>query len=532
MVSITPNDYPIFSWGNEGDVTDILITDIFATEATSEVVKVLSGSNGATKLNTKRITIRNISGTLTSASLTGISLGDDNAQPNTSGGIIDEILIDGVQLTYPDGTSKHVILIQGDSTGIQPINRLTVRNVGLSTDCLSVLQVYKHTVKNLIMDGISGYSTTTPILAILYLNGSGATVNRLLASNWNITNAGSVVSNETGEGIRAVSSGVVLTEVFMNNIYMYNTAQIIDIVTSTTLRLSNVHLASNGHTVKTKTGAALIIANASGFKADVITPAYVAGTIESLSEEFPLDTSQSYVVTNLNNKCYNTYTGGGLPAGPAIYDGTAWRTRTPVASSAIPIAPSSTAPTAGTATEWARADHKHPRNEFGPADHNLIAWSFDPAINGTGTALGTAGTLYVIKLHVPVATSVTSIYYQVTVAGGTLTSGQNFAAIYQAGALVGVTADQTTNFGGTGGKIAALVGGPIAVAAGDIYVAFWFNGTTGPSLQRGIGFANQNVGLAASASRFGTANTGQTTTPPGTLGTVAAASIAYWVAIG
>lgn len=169
---------------------------------------------------------------------------------------------------------------------------------------------------------------------------------------------------------------------------------------------------------------------------------------------------------------------------------------------------------------------------FIPPDQNLIAWSFDPAIaNTSSTPLATAGTLYVMKVHVPASGTVTNIVTCLTTAGGTLTSGQCFGALYQAGALLGQTADQAAAWASTGLKTAAIAGGAVAIAQGDAYIAFWFNGTTGPAFNRGNGTAAINAGLSAATSRFGTADTGKTTTAPGTLGTIAALSVAYWTAL-
>jgi hypothetical protein len=200
-------------------------------------------------------------------------------------------------------------------------------------------------------------------------------------------------------------------------------------------------------------------------------------------------------------------------------------------SSAVPKGASTTAATAGISTSVSRDDHAHPRYDFQPNDHGYIGWSFDPIMAVNSTTLTTAGTLHVVKLHVPVAQNVTNIACYVSTAGAGLTSGQCFASLYQAGTLLGTTADQSTTWTSTGLKAMALSGGPFAVAAGDVYVAFWYNGTTAPALARAAGSNVGNSGYLAASSRFGTANTGTTTTAPSTLGTVSAEGLAYWAAI-
>jgi hypothetical protein len=188
---------------------------------------------------------------------------------------------------------------------------------------------------------------------------------------------------------------------------------------------------------------------------------------------------------------------------------------------------------AGTPGTWAEVGLTP---DFRPADHNLIAWNFDSQLVTSGsTALATAGTVYTVKIPLRRAASITNILLDVGTAGATLTSGQCFAALYQgvAGALLGVTAEQHTNWQSTGVKPMALAGGPFAAAAGMLIVAFWFNGTTGPSLGR-LGSLSQsltNVGLAAAQSIYGTADTGITTTAPNPVGTIAAAANSWWVAL-
>lgn len=173
--------------------------------------------------------------------------------------------------------------------------------------------------------------------------------------------------------------------------------------------------------------------------------------------------------------------------------------------------------------------------EWAPADLGFIAWAFDPVNYQSGSLLSAgavAGKLVVVRLRTPAAL-VTNIVINVTTAGATLTSGQNFAGLYQNGALVGTTADQSVAWVSATVKTMALSGGPFAVGAGDVYAAFFFNGTTSPTLQRaGSNQAAISLGTAATASRFGTTtDTGRTTTMPATLGTISAVVNSYWAAL-
>jgi len=162
-----------------------------------------------------------------------------------------------------------------------------------------------------------------------------------------------------------------------------------------------------------------------------------------------------------------------------------------------------------------------------PIDHNLISWSSDPAlVTGTYT-LATAGTLYLVAVKVEPGT-VTNVIYNVTTAGSTLTAGQSFVGVYQNGALLGTSASTSTAWASTGLKTTALAS-PVTVTEGYVYVAFFFNGTTGPTLSAGSTIGN--VGLTAAQSRYSTGATGATTALPAAPGTLAALAASPWVAL-
>lgn len=170
-------------------------------------------------------------------------------------------------------------------------------------------------------------------------------------------------------------------------------------------------------------------------------------------------------------------------------------------------------------------------NMWRPSDMGFISWAYDPVLGTAGQALPTAGTVYVIRLKCDAAASITNVVFYAQSAGSALTAGQCFAGLYQAGSLIGASADQQAAWGSTGPKIAPLVGGPFPVVAGDLLVALFFNGTTGPAPVRQANSGIDNIGLAAASSRFGSADIGRTTSFPATLGTIAAVSFAWWAGV-
>ena len=195
-------------------------------------------------------------------------------------------------------------------------------------------------------------------------------------------------------------------------------------------------------------------------------------------------------------------------------------------------AASTQAPSAGNKGQAADAKHAHPSFLFQPSDHSLISWAYEPAVSvSTSSPLTPAGTLFLVRLHMPVAQNVTNIELWLTTAGATLTSGQCFAALYQGGSLLGTTADQSTNWASSGKQTMAISGGAVAVAAADVYVGLWYNGTTGPAPLRANSSGAVNYKLATASARWVTANTGLTTSAPGTLGAFSSLSTAYWAGL-
>jgi len=168
-----------------------------------------------------------------------------------------------------------------------------------------------------------------------------------------------------------------------------------------------------------------------------------------------------------------------------------------------------------------------------PQDYNLLGMAFDPASVGTtGYQLGANGTVYVVKCYTPTALSVSAIVAGVTTAGATLTSGQNFAALYNSSkALLAQSADQTTAWASTGVKSMTLTGGPISVPAGYYYLALWSNGTTRPTFAKGGALNVVNGLLSTANSKFASSSTGRTTTAPDPLGGFTALAQAIWAGV-
>jgi len=171
------------------------------------------------------------------------------------------------------------------------------------------------------------------------------------------------------------------------------------------------------------------------------------------------------------------------------------------------------------------------------SDSLLAAWAFDPSV-AAGTFLTTAGVLYLVKVILPAAQTITNGLVSVTTAGGTLTTAQNWIALYTAtGTRVAVSADQTTAFA-SAGLITAAFTSPYAAAAGAYYVGVLCNGSTAVTLASGSALKPGNVaignaGLATATSRYLTSGTGATVTPTSVTMASASGNVAanIWAAI-
>lgn len=169
--------------------------------------------------------------------------------------------------------------------------------------------------------------------------------------------------------------------------------------------------------------------------------------------------------------------------------------------------------------------------------HNLVAWTYDPSHAVNAIQL-TGGTIYLAKLHVTRTVSVTKLYWWMSVAGATVTAGQNFGGLYGSDGTRLVTADADATVTATAG-LQTLTISSTALTAGSFYwAALVFNATTRPTIQYGSGATGAstvtNVGLTAATFRYATAGTGQTSLPASITPASNSASLIAgpWMAVG
>jgi hypothetical protein len=177
----------------------------------------------------------------------------------------------------------------------------------------------------------------------------------------------------------------------------------------------------------------------------------------------------------------------------------------------------------------------------GAAANQLLAWSWDPGLNGTN-ATGTiaiGGTLYLIAFPLLSPVTLNKIWWFNTAAAVTPTSGQSQAGIYNsAGTLVAsaTAAATATTMVGTNGVNVAL-SSPYAAAAGTYWVGMVFQAATEPTILRTAGNNGgiANLGItSASQYRVCVNGTGITTALPGSITTSSntqTGALCYWVGV-
>lgn len=171
--------------------------------------------------------------------------------------------------------------------------------------------------------------------------------------------------------------------------------------------------------------------------------------------------------------------------------------------------------------------------DWQPQDHGLKAWSQDPAGCGSTGSINTSGVIYLTRVILRNAASISNLYLTITTGGTTLTAGQNLVGLYtSAGSKLVEGADQSGAFTTAGTKTIPIT--TQNLSAGAYYIAFLTNGTTPPTFMRGNGASASaiNIGLASGSGRFLDFGAGQTSLPSSiTISSAATNASARWVAM-
>ncbi|MET7687975.1 glycosyl hydrolase family 28-related protein [Streptomyces sp. NPDC005483] len=166
-----------------------------------------------------------------------------------------------------------------------------------------------------------------------------------------------------------------------------------------------------------------------------------------------------------------------------------------------------------------------------PADHNLVAWTQDPATIGNGTA-GTSGTLYLSAVYVPKYTTLTKLIWGSNGAGSGATAGRNFVGLYNAAGTLLASVGVDARITGTGAFTETI---NVTATPGLYWVAFLVTATTMPQIYRGgtLSGGLHSANLSGASLRYATNGTGLTALPaPITPASNTATNLTYWAAVG
>ncbi|MEU6635701.1 hypothetical protein [Streptomyces rochei] len=175
-------------------------------------------------------------------------------------------------------------------------------------------------------------------------------------------------------------------------------------------------------------------------------------------------------------------------------------------------------------------------NQWGPADQGLRAWSFDPSLAGFSSA-PVGGSVYLIRVKLRKATTISKIVLMTVVAGSGLTANQNYAGLYtSSGTRVAVTANQSSAWTTANNTLSMSLTSSYSAAAGDYYVAFVSNGSTRPGFvcatTLGATRTPGNANLSSGGYRYCIGATGQTSLPSSlSIASATPDANAYWVGL-
>jgi hypothetical protein len=159
-----------------------------------------------------------------------------------------------------------------------------------------------------------------------------------------------------------------------------------------------------------------------------------------------------------------------------------------------------------------------PGQVWQPSDNGLLIANSDPW-DASGSAVLTAGTLYLSKLTARALLLLSTLWFGLQAAGAGASTG-SFAGVYSsAGVLLSGSADIAAQLTGAAGGFSVPLTSPQQIPAGQfVWAAVLANlATTQPTLAKGIGGAGggaiTDINLTAAAFRFATNGTGLVALP-------------------
>lgn len=170
-------------------------------------------------------------------------------------------------------------------------------------------------------------------------------------------------------------------------------------------------------------------------------------------------------------------------------------------------------------------------SDWTPSDHNMLAWTADPALISSNWTTTDGGTTWA-ALKLDTTATVNYVWCSIATPGAGLTAGtRNQVGVYDSTlALRASTVDQAGLWTSTGNKMMSL-STAVTLSAGTYYVLFMSQGTTRPAFTgQPISASPQQAGRTSTIIRAGNSSVAQTSLPA-TRPTATAVPTAYlWAA--
>jgi hypothetical protein len=146
-----------------------------------------------------------------------------------------------------------------------------------------------------------------------------------------------------------------------------------------------------------------------------------------------------------------------------------------------------------------------------PADYSYVTWNYDPGLI-SNSSTPTAGVVYLVKIKVPIAATITGVALYI-VTGGTSLANCYVGLYNSSGTRVALSADKSTEWA-TSGSYQDAFTGTYSAAAGTYFVSFLVGTGSAIAIARHAASSAVNVGLTAGAGfRACTSGTSQTALP-------------------
>lgn len=153
-----------------------------------------------------------------------------------------------------------------------------------------------------------------------------------------------------------------------------------------------------------------------------------------------------------------------------------------------------------------------PQGEFGPQDHGLECWTHDPYA-ASSSAAAVNGRMYVVKLPVRRAVTVSTLWWVIGTVGATPTAGQNEVGLFSSAGtrLAATNVDASIS---SAGAFPTLITAQALIPGSFVWGGFVFNAGTPPTLMRGSSFeSSPSLNLGATVRRAAVAGNGLTALP-------------------